>query len=251
MNSVGNIEMKIAGLVAVGCMWAAALPCFAVPEDFMQKLAAPERPAEDKARDGSRRPLQVLEYLGIDAGMTVIDVAAGEGWFTEVLSAGVGPEGRVIMQAGQRMLPQQAELDARATRLGNVTVTFEETWGLNMDGQADAAITAMSLHDNLNFRGEEGVRNFLQGIYKALKPGGILAVIDHIGNDSGSDNVALHRIPIDTARVLIQQNGFIILSESNMLRNNVDDHTLSNGAPELGRNTDQFFFKVMKPLDAR
>ncbi len=220
----------------------------AVPDDFLEKLAAEARPAEDKARDGSRRPLQVREYLGIDEGMTVIDIAAGEGWFTEVLSAGVGPTGKIIMQAGQRMLPQEAQLQARASRLGNVTVSFAETWDLNMNGQADAAITAMSLHDNLNFRGEEGVANFLGGIYAALKPGGVLGIIDHIGNDTGNDNIELHRIPVDRARVLIQQNGFIILSESNMLRNNVDDHTLSIGDPALGRSTDQFFFKVMKPL---
>jgi predicted methyltransferase len=220
----------------------------AVPDDFLDKLDAEARPLEDKARDGSRRPLQVLEFLGIEEGMTVIDVAAGEGWFTEVLSAGVGPTGRVIMQAGQRMLPQEPQLQARAERLGNVTVNFAETWNLNMNGQADAAITAMSLHDNLNLRGEEGVANFLGGIYAALKPGGILGIMDHIGNDTGSDNVELHRIPIDRARVLIQQNGFIIVSESSMLRNNVDDHTLSIGHPALGRNTDQFFFKVMKPL---
>src|SRR5688572_12174499 len=220
----------------------------AVPDDFLEKLDAEARPAEDKARDGSRRPLQVLEFLGIAEGMTVVDVAAGEGWFTEVLSAGVGPSGKVIMQAGQRMLPQEAQLQARAERLGNVTVSFAETWDLNMNGQADAAITAMSLHDNLNLRGEEGVANFLGGIYAALKPGGILGIMDHIGNDTGSDNVELHRIPIDRARVLIQQNGFIIVSESSMLRNNVDDHTLSIGHPALGRNTDQFFFKVMKPL---
>ncbi|MES2624629.1 MAG: class I SAM-dependent methyltransferase [Pseudomonadota bacterium] len=220
----------------------------AVPDDFLEKLASEARPAEDKARDGSRRPLQVLEFLGIDEGMTVIDVASGEGWFTEVLSAGVGSTGKVIMQAGERMMPQEAQLQARAERLGNVNVSFAETWDLNMNGQADAAITAMSLHDNLNFRGEEGVTNFLGGIYAALKPGGILGIIDHIGNDAGSDNVELHRIPVDRARVLIQQNGFIILLESNMLRNNADDHTLSIGDPALGRNTDQFFFKVMKPL---
>lgn len=221
----------------------------AVPEDFLEKLDADARPAEDKARDGSRRPLQVLEFLGVEEGMTVLDIAAGEGWFTEVLSAGVGPSGKVIMQAGQRMLPQEAQLRARAERLGNVTVSFAETWDLGIDGQVDMAITAMSLHDNINLRGEEGVANFLGGIYAALKPGGILGVIDHIGNDAGSDNVELHRIPIDRARVLIQQNGFIIVSESNMLRNNVDDHTLSIGHPALGRNTDQFFFKVMKPLE--
>lgn len=218
----------------------------ALPDDFMDKLAAPERPAEDKARDGSRRPYQVLQLLGIDSGMVVVDVAAGEGWFTEVLSAGVGPDGRVIMQAGQRMLPQEAELQARATRLGNVTVTFGETWDLGMDGRADAAITAMSLHDNINLRGEEGVARFLGGIYAALKPGGVLGIIDHVG-DAGNDNVALHRMPIEQARALILANGFIIEAEYDILHNTADDHTLSNGDPRLGRNTDQFFFKVRKP----
>src|SRR5687767_8428971 len=96
----------------------------AVPDDFLEKLDAEARPLEDKARDGSRRPLQVLEFLGVEEGMTILDVAAGEGWFTEVLSAGVGPSGKVIMQAGQRMLPQEAQLQARAQRLGNVTVSF-------------------------------------------------------------------------------------------------------------------------------
>jgi predicted methyltransferase len=218
----------------------------ALPEDFMDKLAAPERPVEDKARDGSRRPYQVLQLLGIDAGMIVVDVAAGEGWFTEVLAAGVGPEGKVIMQAGQRMLPQEAELQARATRLGNVTVNFGETWELNMDGQADAAITAMSLHDNLNLRGEEGVARFLGGIYAALKPGGVLGIMDHVG-DAGNDNLALHRITIDRARELILANGFILEAEYDILHNTADDHTLSIGDPRLGRNTDQFFFKVRKP----
>jgi predicted methyltransferase len=238
--------MKLPRTLAVLVTLLSFTQAQALPEDFMDKLAAPERPAADKARDGSRRPYQVLQLLGIDAGMTVVDVAAGEGWFTEVLAAGVGPQGRVIMQAGQRMLPQQAELQARAARLGNVTVSFEETWGLNIDGQADAAITAMSLHDNLNLRGVDGVANFLGGIHAALKPGGVLAIIDHVGEEN-NDNLALHRITIARARELILENGFIIEAEYDILRNTADDHTLSIGDPRLGRDTDQFFFKVRKP----
>ena len=74
----------------------------AVAPDFLDKLAADARPAEDKARDGSRRPYQVMQLLGVEEGMTVVDVAAGGGWYTEVLSAAVGPGGRVVAQFGPR-----------------------------------------------------------------------------------------------------------------------------------------------------
>jgi predicted methyltransferase len=140
--SLKDVPMMFRPLTAALLTLLSFSVAYAVPDDFLEKLDAEARPAEDKARDGSRRPLQVLEFLGIEEGMTVLDVAAGEGWFTEVLSAGVGPSGKVIMQAGQRMLPQEAQLQARAERLGNVTVSFAETWDLDIDGQVDVAVTA-------------------------------------------------------------------------------------------------------------
>ena len=61
-------------------------------------LLSPERPFEDKERDASRRPIQTVQFLGIETGDTVIDVIAAGGWFTEVLSAAVGPSGKVLAQ---------------------------------------------------------------------------------------------------------------------------------------------------------
>ena len=51
----------------------------AAAPDFLEKLSADARPAEDKARDGSRRPYQVMQLLDVQEGMTVVDVAAGAG----------------------------------------------------------------------------------------------------------------------------------------------------------------------------
>jgi len=63
---------------------------------FDDALAAAERPDADKQRDAARQPAAVLEFLGIGSGMTVLDVLASTGWYSEVLSAAVGSEGLVI-----------------------------------------------------------------------------------------------------------------------------------------------------------
>ena len=206
----------------------------AVAPGFMEKLAADARPAEDKARDGSRRPFQVMQLLGVEAGMTVVDVAAGGGWYTEVLSAAVGPTGKVYAQFG----PRGDDADrARAARLGNVEGVFAGLPTIG-SGIADRAVTALTLHHRDT--------SFLREIYDVLKPGGMAVVIDHDGTP-GMDNEALHRSVKADARRMIQEAGFEIVEDSDLLHTTADDHTLYIMAPELGRDTDRFLFLVRRP----
>ena len=95
--------------------------------DFMEKLVAEDRPEEDSMRDGSRRPYQVMNTLGVGAGMTVMDIGAGGGWYTRVLSAAVGPQGKVIAQFGPRALQREngSAPRALASSLGNTEALFE------------------------------------------------------------------------------------------------------------------------------
>jgi predicted methyltransferase len=79
-----------------------------------------------------------------------------------------------------------------------------------------------------------------------LKPGGRLAVIDHVGV-AGANNGELHRMLPSDARSWLQQAGFEIAADSDILRTTADDHTLSVDDPRLGRDTDQFFFVARKP----
>jgi len=217
-------------LMAAGVFTAA----HAVAPDFMEKLASDARPAEDKARDGSRRPYQVMQLLDVQAGMTVVDVAAGGGWYTEVLSAAVGPSGKVYAQFG----PRGSDADrARAARLGNVEGVFAAlpTIGANV---ADRAVTALTLHHRDTA--------FLREIYDVLKPGGMAVVIDHEGS-AGMNNQDLHRTVKADARRMIEEAGFEIVQDSDLLHTSADDHTMNIMAPELGRDTDRFLFLVRKP----
>lgn len=220
----------------------------AVDAGFMDALNSDARPAEAKARDGIRRPAQVMNLLGIESGMTVVDVEALGGWYTEVLSAAVGPQGRVIAQVGPRGLQRDDGAPSRmqAERLGNVEVTFEALTEVAANS-ADAALTALNLHDYIIFfGGEPGAIAYVQSIYDVLKPGGVAAIIDHEGSEN-MNNEDLHRIPAADAKRFIEQVGFEIVTESDLLHTNADDHTLSIRDPSLGRNTDRFLFVVRKP----
>lgn len=217
----------------------------ALPADFDAKLQA--RPQADLDRDAARKPRETMELLGVQEGWTVIDVSAGGGYFTRVLSAAVGPNGKVLSQVGERALENnngQAQRDL-AAELGNAEPVFTAMAAIPA-GTADAAITAQNYHDAYNFRGEEGSQAFLKEIFNALKSGGVAVIIDHEGNE-GADNANLHRIPAATARAQIEQAGFTVVSESNLLDNPADDHTLGVREASVRGETDQFLFVVRKP----
>jgi len=198
-----------------------------------------------KVRDAARKPKESVQELGLQEGMTVVDVAAGGGWFTRVLSAAVGPKGKVIAQFGQGGLRNnngQAQRDM-AKELGNVEPFFEAMSAIPANS-ADAAVTAMNLHDAMS--SEESGLAFVKNIYNALKPGGVAAIIDHAGSE-GVNNRALHRMTPASAKALIEKAGFQIVKESKVLANPKDDHTKESHDTSLGRATDQFFFVVRKP----
>ncbi len=97
MNPSQTTARYVLHAILVGLLVAMANTAVAeLADGFDDALSAAERPAEDSDRDAARQPRQVLEFLGIDAGMFVLDVAAGAGWYTEVLSAAVGDDGHVI-----------------------------------------------------------------------------------------------------------------------------------------------------------
>lgn len=212
-------------------------------------LSAPERAADNKARDAARKPIETVQFFGVKTGDTAVDLIAVGGWFTEVLSAAVGPRGKVYMQnLPQLVQPTEAPL---IQRLGNVQAVHTTLAEAGVVGNADAVITAMNLHDVYNgFGGQPGGEPqavaFLQAVYAAMKPGGVLGVIDHVGV-AGQDNAALHRMLPQQARDVITKAGFTIEAESTMLANPADDHTKHVFDPSLGRATDQFMFRARKP----
>ena len=226
------------------CSLAAASSAFAaVAPDFMAKLTAESRPLEDRVRDGARRPYQVMQLLGVNAGQTLLDVGAGGGWFTRVLSAATGPSGKVIAQFGPRALQRENGKEQKdlVAPLGNTEAFFGNVSEIPPNS-IDAAVTALNMH-HMN---AERAGPYLKEIFAALKPGGRAAIIDHVGIPT-ANNSQLHRMLPSDAKTWIQQAGFEIVTESDILRTTADDHTLSVEDPILGRDVDQFLFIVRKP----
>jgi predicted methyltransferase len=239
-----NRNTKI-GLAAV-LLLSAAVASADVASGFDEALASEGRASEDKARDAARQPKEVLEFVGISEGMTVLDVAASTGWYTEVLAAAVGPDGRVIAHNTEgRRDRSEPGIAPKAERLGNVTLLFADFGSMGLDGEADAALTALNFHDIHN-RGAEAVALFLGDVYKALKPGGVFAVIDHEGS-AGQDNKSLHRIESAVAAAALEQAGFVVEAVSDILDNPADDHSLHMRDESLQRNTDRFLIRARKP----
>ncbi|HEX7060785.1 MAG TPA: hypothetical protein VF200_02390 [Woeseiaceae bacterium] len=222
--------------------------------DLAERLSDPSRPAEDRARDASRKPAEVVGFLGIEPGMRVLDAIAAGGWYTEVLSIAVGPKGRVVAQNPDFALEygggrNDKALTARLTddRLPNVTrldKNFSEMSAA--DGPFDAAITALNFHDVYNGMGPEAASTFLGAIYDVLKPGGVLGITDHVGI-AGNDNEGLHRIEKATVIDTVEAAGFELVGESDVLENPADDHTQPVFSDAIRGKTDRFVLKFRKP----
>ncbi len=222
--------------------------------DLTSLLAGESRAETDRVRDAGRKPADVIAFLGIEPGMNVIDVIAAGGYYTEVLSLAVGPEGHVAAQNPAFVLEirdgvNEKALSARLAdeRLGNVSRLDKEVDEISPDdGPFDAAITALNFHDIYYNRGEEGAVKMMRVIYAAMKPGGVFGIIDHHGAQ-GNDNKALHRALKKDAIRTAEAAGFVLEGESGLLHMHGDDMTQSVFTEGLRGKTHRFLLKLRKP----
>ena len=139
----------------------------------------------------------------------MLDVGAGGGWFTRVLSAATGSSGKVIAQFGARALQRengQAQKDLAAS-LGNTEAFFGNVGELPANS-VDAAVTALNMH-HMN---AERAGPYLAEIFTVLKPGGRAAIIDHVGVANGQQraiapDAAGRREDLDPAGWLRDRHG--------------------------------------------
>lgn len=221
--------------------------------DLATILSSDFRSAEERDRDAGRKPAEVIAFLGIEPGMHVLDVMAGGGWYTEVLSLAVGPEGHVTSHNTAFALEirdgvNEKALSARLAdgRLPNVSRLNKEVAELAPeDGPFDAAITAMNLHDIYNRGGEDAAVGAMVAVYGLLEPGAVFGVIDHQGI-GGQDNAALHRMQKADAIRVAEAAGFVLEADSGILHVHSDDMTGHMRDRERGQ-THRFLLKLRKP----
>lgn len=215
-------------------------------------IASTTRPESFTERDSWRHPQEVLAFSGIKPGDHVADLGAGGGYYSELLSLLVGPDGSVILQNppawiekyGKGMLPPlQANL-ARHANISRKDAPFDDL-GL-APGSLDAVTMMLIYHDVNNLPADRAKMN--REIYAALKPGGKLLITDHHA-ETGSgvrDTDTLHRIDAATVRKEVEAAGFTLAAQSDVLANKDDDHSKSIFDPAIRYHTDRFVYVFKK-----
>jgi len=221
-------------------------------------VANPGRSESDRERDGSRKPADVLEFFRIGPGMQVFDLYSGGGYYAELMSYVVGPGGSVTAHNNQPYLGFAAdEIAARyaADRLPNVIQLVAENNELTLEANRYDAVTMILAYHDVYYEDPDNGWAAIDGpkllaeIRGALKPGGVVGVVDHyapLGSPSSTGNTT-HRIDLDLLVADFEAAGFVLEDTSDMLRNAEDDRSILVFDPAVRGRTDRFVLRFRKP----
>ncbi len=234
----------------------------AAADAYDAAVAHAGRSEADLKRDPLAHPAEILRLAGIKPGMRVADVLAGDGYYSELLSYLVAPKGKVLLinnAAFDHWSEPSLGVRLQADRLPNVE---HETLDLNHLNLAPASVDAVFLvkvYHDLYWVDPNGVASeglwpkidtgaVLDQLVRALKPGGILLVVDHSAK-AGSGHAAasgLHRIEESYAVKDFESRGLKVVATSDVLKRPDDARDqVSYKGPALGK-TDRFVLLFRK-----
>ncbi len=233
----------------------ASLLIAAAPADV---VTAPGRPDAMVALDAGRQPAAVLAQSLIRPGARVMDVMAGQGYYTELLARHVGPKGKVFAVEPVSYMDDPktaAAWDALKKRQRNVELIVGAPGDTPMPEQLDAAFYHLTYHD-LYWQSEKfkyprtEVDAYNARLFAALKPGGVVIIIDHHGvpgMDSRAQADKTHRIDAAVVKADMARAGFRFAGSVPILEMTGDDPTKLVFDPALRGKTSRFYYRFVKP----
>jgi predicted methyltransferase len=159
-----------------------------VAQSVDRAAAAPDRLAGDVELDATRKGPDVLKFLGIRPGMTVLDLYSGGGYYAELTALVVGVSGKVVAHNNPPYLDFAGqELAARFTpgRLVQVDRLTAADNALELPAGRFNAVLLIDVYPDIYFAGDDGAGPRIEGrqlfaeIYRSLRPGGVLGIADH------------------------------------------------------------------------
>ena len=211
-------------------------------------VASPDRSAADRTNDVRRKPEQMLAFIGARQGMVALDLSAGGGYTTELLSRAVDPGGRVYAQVPRA---PSAGLTARKARpaLDNAAIVVQPFESPVPAEVASAGLDIVTLMFNYHDLGHLKVdrERMNRAVFAALKPGGIYVVADHAGRPGTgiSESGTLHRVEEAFVREEVERAGFRLAASADFLRNPNDPR--DRETPDPVQPKDEFVLKFIKP----
>lgn len=245
-----RVLVSMMAAAAVGLAGAAV----AQTADLKAALADKARPAEDVARDAARKPAELLALANVERGDKVADLVMGGGYFTRILSAAVGPQGRVYAYQPEEFIKFQASYGENQKKVAaahaNVTPITAPFSGLDLPDGLDLVLTVQNYHDfHLRPFPKDTAEKVNAEVFKSLKSGGTYLIVDHTAKAGSGHDVAhtLHRIDPAIVRQEVEKAGFRFVRESDLLDAAGDPMTANVFDPAIRGKTDQFVLVFRKP----
>jgi predicted methyltransferase len=203
-------------------------------------MVADHRSEKNIARNQSRNPDKTLEFFGLTPSMSVVEVWPGGGWYTEILAPLLKDNGhyyaagfslvaertpawrKTYQQKFNEKLKQSPDVYSKTI----VTdLSIPERPDIAPEGSADLVLTFRNVH---NWMKGEYAQEVFNSMYKALKPGGILGVVEHRAKPGTSLQAMIKSGYVTEAHVikLAKKAGFKLESKSDINANAKDssDH---------------------------
>jgi predicted methyltransferase len=203
----------------------------------------PARPDAQAERDPHRHPYETLTFFGIEPDMTVVELAPGGGWYTEILAPYLAAEGQYVgahIDPDAEGLPdfyydmyeRWADGISDTERYGDVEIVGfvpPEITRLGEPGSADMVVTFRSTH---GWKRDGVFGDVLQAANEVLKPGGVLGLVQHrLPEDAANETNGYVRQSWVVAQA--EANGFRLVESSDINANPDDSADHPNGVWNL------------------
>ena len=218
-------------------------------------LAAESRPEADAERDRNRKPLETLNFFGLEDDMTVLELIPGGGWYTRVLGPVLAENGKLYVALGTGRVSEGVltepgfekveviDTDANIRRPEGSRYYALDDFDFGISG-VDMVLTFRNVH---NFDAESRER-MNRAVFDALKSGGLYGVVDHTKRHMESENPE-NRRRIDPVQVIKEMLdiGFEFVGYSDLHYRADDELRYEVGRHSVTGNTDRFTFLFRKP----
>lgn len=249
---------RLVAFVLLPAIAALAMPTLRAADIYDAAVRHAGRSADDLKRDVTDHPAELLRLAAIQPGMRVADFLAADGYYSELLSYLVGANGHVLLlnnAAYDSFSNNQWRRRLAHDRLPNVEHRTIAMARMGLDaGSLDAVLMIKVYHDLYWVSPKDGwpkidVGTTLDQLVRALKPGGVLLLVDHSAKPGTGSSAAqdLHRIDASYARHDMEAHGLRFVAQSDVLRRPDDARDRISYKPPMLGKTDRFVYLFRKP----
>jgi predicted methyltransferase len=193
--------------------------------------------------DPARKPGEVITFYGVKKGDKVVDLLAGRGYYTVILSQVVGADGLVYSPNPREREDWSDRFKLEPFTNVRTVVGPTDKIAIAQDGSLDFALTHLNYHD-LSREVRSGMN---KRVLAALKRGGIYGVVDHSAREGSgdSDSKTLHRIDKQIVIKEVSEAGFKLVKEGGMLGRPDDKRDFN--VNKVRNQDDRFVLAFEKP----